>query len=77
MCKVLGIAYSEYYYQRNKKENRYKEANEKLDKEILKEYENLKGRYGSPKIQKALEKRGIRASQKRAARRMKKWGQNQ
>ena len=74
MCKVLRIAHSEYYYQRNKKENRYKEANEKLDKEILKEYENSKGRYGSPKIQKALEKRGIRASQKRVARRMKKMG---
>ena len=47
---------------------------EKLDKEILKEYENSKGRYGSLKIQKALEKRGIRASQKRVARRMKKMG---
>ena len=58
MCKVLRIAHYEYYYQRKKKENRYKEANEKLDKEILKEYENSKGGYGSPKIQKALEKRG-------------------
>lgn len=74
MCKVLGIARSEYYYQRNKKKNRYKEANEKLDKEILKEYENSKGRYGSPKVQKALEKRGIKANQKRVARRMKKMG---
>ena len=42
MCKVLGIARSEYYYQRNKKKNRYKEANEKLDndkegKELIKE----------------------------------------
>lgn len=74
MCKVLRIAHYEYYYQRKKKENRYKEANEKLDKEILKEYENSKGGYGSPKIQKALEKRGIRASQKRVARRMKKIG---
>ncbi len=33
-----------------------------------------KGRYGSPKIQKMLEKRGIKASQKRVARRMKKMG---
>ena len=40
---------------------------EKLDKEILKEYENSKGRYGSLKIQKALEKRGIRASQKKSS----------
>ena len=47
---------------------------EKLDKEILKEYENSKGRYGSLKIQKELEKRGIRARQKRVARRMKKMG---
>ena len=74
MCKVLGIARSEYYYQRNKKKNRYKEANGKLDKEILKEYEKSKGRYGLPKVQKALEKRGIKASQKRVARRMKKMG---
>ena len=65
MCKVLGIARSEYYYQINKKKNRYKEANEKLDKEIKKEYEKSKGRYGSPKIQKILEKIGIRASQKK------------
>ena len=34
MCKVLGIARSEYYYQINKKKNSYQEANEKLDKEI-------------------------------------------
>ena len=45
-----------------------------LDKEIKEEYEKSKGRYGSPKIQKILEKRGIRVSQKRIARRMKEMG---
>ena len=74
MCKVLGIARSEYYYSKNKKKNSYEEANEKLDIEIKKEYEESKGRYGSPKVQKILEKRGIKASQKRVARRMKKMG---
>ena len=74
MCKVLEIARSEYYYSKNKRKNSYEEANEKLDKEIKKEYEESKGRYGSPKIQKMLEKRGIKASQKRVARRMKKMG---
>lgn len=59
---------------KNKKKNSYEEANEKLDKEIKEEYEKSKGRYGSPKIQKILEKRGIKASQKRVARRMKKMG---
>lgn len=53
---------------------RLKEENEKLDKEIKEEYGKSKGRYGSPKIQKILEKRGIKASQKRIARRMKKMG---
>ena len=67
MCKVLGIARSEYYYQRNKKKNRYKEANEKLDKEILKEYENSKGRYGSPKVQKALEKKRNKRKPKKSS----------
>ena len=42
MCKVLGIARSEYYYSKNKRKNSYEEANEKLDKEIKKEYENQK-----------------------------------
>lgn len=49
---MLGIARSEYYYQRNKKKNSYEEANEKLDKEIKEEYEKSKGRYGAPKIKK-------------------------
>lgn len=45
-----------------------------MDKEIKEEYKKSKGRYGSPKIQKILEKRGIKVSQKRVARRMKKMG---
>ena len=61
MCKALEIACSEYYYQINKKKNSYEEAKEKLDKEIKEEYEKSKGRYGSPKIQKILEKREIKA----------------
>ena len=43
-----------------------------MDKQIKEIYEESKGRYGSPKIQKMLEKKGIKASQKRVARRMKK-----
>ena len=38
---------------------------------ILEKYNESKGRYGSPKIQKELEKNGIKVSQKRVARRMK------
>ena len=42
-----------------------------MDKAILEKYNESKGRYGSPKIKKELEKEGITVSQKRVARRMK------
>ena len=51
--------------------NLHVENNKELDQLILKKYNESKGRYGSPKIQKELEKDGIKASQKRVARRMK------
>lgn len=62
---------SVYYYHKQGKTNSYAENNKKLDKVILKKYNESKGRYGSPKIQKELEKDGIKVSQKRVARRMK------
>ena len=42
-----------------------------MDVEIKKIYDDSKGRYGSPKITKVLESKGIKVSQKRVARRMK------
>ena len=51
--------------------NSYKIANQKLDVEIKKIYDESKGRYGSPKITKVLKNKGIIVSQKRVARRMK------
>ena len=47
------------------------ENNQKLDVKIKQIYEESKGRYGSPKITKVLENKGINVSQKRVARRMK------
>ena len=71
MCKCLDIHHSVYYYHCNHKTNSYKIANQKLDVEIKKIYDESKGRYGSPKITKVLENKGIKVSQKRVARRMK------
>ena len=45
-----------------------------MDIEIKKIFEESKQRYGSPKIIKVLNSKGIKASQKRVARRMKKLG---
>ena len=71
MCKVLKVPRSVYYYHKQERTNRYVENNKKLDKVILEKYNQSKGRYESPKIQKELEKDGIKVSQKRVARRMK------
>ena len=48
-----------YYYHQNHQTNSYKIANQKLDVEIKKIYDESKGRYGSPKIAKALKNKGI------------------
>ena len=71
MCKCLNIHHSVYYYHCNHQTNSYKIANQKLDVEIKKIYDESKGRYGSPKITKVLKNKGINVSQKRVTRRMK------
>ena len=74
MCKAVKLHHSVYYYHKTNKENRYKKANEEIDKKIKEEYEKSKKRYGSSKITKILNKQGIKVSQKRVARRMKLLG---
>ena len=71
LCKCLNIHHSVYYYHCNHNENSYQIANQKLDVEIERIYNESKKRYGSPKITKVFESEGIKASQKRVARRMK------
>ena len=71
LCKCIDIHHSVYYYHCNHQTNSYKEANQKLDIEIKRVYDDSKGRYGSPKITKQLNNEGIKVSQKRVARRMK------
>ena len=44
--------------------NSYKEANQKLDVEIKRVYDDSRGRYGSPKITKQLNNEGIKVVKK-------------
>ena len=74
LCKCMGIHHSVYYYHKNNKTNKYKENNKELDIQIIEIYTESKRRYGSPKIQKVLASKGIKTSQKRVARRMRKIG---
>lgn len=71
MCKCLNIHHSVYYYHCNHTTNSYKLANQKIDVEIKTIFDESKKRYGSPKITKILNEKGIKISQKRVARRMK------
>ena len=72
LCKAVKLHHSVYYYHKKDRENSYKKANEELDKKIKQEFEKSKKRYGSPKITEILNKKGLKVSQKRVARRMKK-----
>lgn len=74
LCKAVKLHHSVYYYHKQNKKNSYKKANEELDKKILEEFKKSKRRYGSPKITKILNKKGVKVSQKRVARRMKTLG---
>lgn len=53
---MLKVPRSVYYYHKQEKTNSYEESNKELDKLILEKYNESKGRYGSPKIQKELKK---------------------
>ena len=70
----MNIHPSVYYYHCNHTANRYKDANQQLDVEITRVFNDSKRRYGSPKIAKILNEQGIKVSQKRVARRMKTLG---
>ena len=70
----MNVTRSDYYYHTKNPINSYKEANQKLDVEIKRVYDDSRGRYGSPKITKQLNNEGIKVSQKRVARRMKVLG---
>ena len=74
LCNCLNLHHSVYYYHCNHSTNSYKIANQNLDIEIKKIYDESKGRYGSPKITKVLNNKDIKVSQKRVARRMKTLG---
>lgn len=62
MCKMLGISRAAYYKHLHRKPSRYAKENKLLDKVILEEYTASKRCYGTPKIQKVLQNKRIRAS---------------
>lgn len=71
MCKVLGVTRSGFYaWQKRPKSDRAK-ADEQLVVDIVATHERSSKRYGSPRIHRALRKKGVRVGAKRVARLMR------
>jgi putative transposase len=71
MCKVLKVSRSGFYAWVNAGPNRYAQANRQLDVNIRAIFNENKGRYGAPRITKALRALNIKCGLKRVANRMR------
>ncbi|WML34397.1 IS3 family transposase [Clostridium sp. OS1-26] len=70
-CKALNVSRAGYYKYLNHKPSKRDIQNEVLSKEIKQIFEENKGRYGSIRIAKALEQKGIHVNRKRVSRLMR------
>jgi putative transposase len=71
MCRVLGVGRSGYYAWCSRSASQRIQADEVLLVKIQQEYQISRGTYGSPRIHAALQKQGVKCSQKRVARLMR------
>lgn len=70
MCRVLQVSTSGYYAWRGRQESQRARENRKLIVEIKAVHNESKQTYGSPRIYRALQRRGVRCSENRVARLM-------
>ena len=68
MCKYLKISRQSYYYQ-----PKQKKSESELEEAIYEEFQTSRKIYGSRKIKKALEQRGIVLSRRKISRIRKKF----
>jgi len=71
MCLALKVSRSGYYAWKGRGKSRREQENEELDQVIRKVHRRSSERYGSPRIAKELEARGVKCSENRVARRMR------
>jgi len=67
MCRVLGVGRSGYYAWCSRSASQRLQEDEVLLVKIQKEHQISRGTYGSPRIHAALQKQGVKCSQKRVA----------
>ncbi len=73
-CRVLGVSRSGYYRWLAAEPSVRSLDDARLGAEIVDVFQRHRGRYGAPRIQRALVRRGPRPSKKRVARVMRKLG---
>ncbi len=74
MCKVLGVTRSGFYAWKKRPKSARARADEQLGIVITALHEKGRKRYGSPRIHRALRKKGVRVGAKRIARLMRAAG---
>ena len=72
MCQVLGVSRSGYYAWRKRRPSAREMANQALVAEIKAIFPRVRKSYGSPRMTKALQSRGLECSENRVARLMRK-----
>lgn len=72
MCRVLTVSRSGYYAWRKRKPSRRGKDDAKLLHVIREVHAGTRGRYGSPRVYKALRDRGVKCGRNRVARLMRK-----
>lgn len=70
VCRALELPRSTVYDQRNRPPSPRAKQTAQLDVEIAAVFKENKGRYGSPRVQKELKRRGKGVGRKRVAKRM-------
>jgi putative transposase len=74
MCQLLGVNRSGYYVWRPGKKSLREEENLRLVEEIRTEFAASRRSYGSPRIQVALQRKGVACGRHRVARLMRREG---
>lgn len=74
MCQVLDVSQSGFYSWRDRPKSPMQLSNDDLTTKIHMEFNRHKGRYGSPRITKSLNKQGIECSKNRVSRIMRNEG---
>jgi len=72
MCNALGVGRSGYYSWRKGQTSPRKQANKELLAKIKEIHQSSRQSYGSPRVYKALKRKGIRCGKNRVARLMQK-----